>query len=58
MTAARIHRALYAAFDMEAPAVPPAPADPGRFPIFSRPAPPVVLSPQRPADGAIDTPKR
>ncbi|MBP2301279.1 hypothetical protein [Azospirillum picis] len=57
MTADRIHQALYAAFGIAAPTTPP-PADPSRFPIFSRPAP-VTLHPQRlAAGGTITTAKR
>ncbi|WP_158279306.1 hypothetical protein [Azospirillum humicireducens] len=55
---AAIAAALYSAFGLDPPAIPPTPADPGRFPIFPRPAPPAAPSPQRPADGATDTPER
>lgn len=59
--AARIQAVLHAAFDLPAPAVPPVPAGPDRFPaIFAGPVRPTILNPLRLAIGGTVTtaPKR
>ncbi|MGQ9370562.1 hypothetical protein [Azospirillum sp. A39] len=43
----RIAQALFGAFGLPAPAVPPAPAPADRFPVFGRPPPPTPWHPER-----------